>query len=67
MSGVWRIDKKKDIDRCKDCKYFIQHYTKNRYGYSKCSAGHCTYPRIKDRLNETKACKNFERGKYEDE
>lgn len=56
------------VAKCSDCKHFVQHYGKKSplearlcgYEYYTLNAGHCTFPRIKDRTPDTLACKNFE-------
>lgn len=45
---------------CKTCKYFYQHYirlTKDRYTIT--PSGHCVYPRIKLRRDDTPACQHY--------
>lgn len=45
---------------CDGCKYFIQHYRKDRgQNYSEVDCGHCTHPMVKARKPETPACKRF--------
>lgn len=40
-------------ERCGNCKYFHQHYTRDkRGGYSPLWCGHCTHPRLKNRRRE---------------
>lgn len=55
MYGIHELE-----DVCANCKYFRQHYVKEQFGYSftACNAGHCVYPRIKDR-SPGDTCKNF--------
>lgn len=55
------------VATCSDCKYFLQHYIKTDmpnwmtdHGYTKANAGHCIFPRIKNREPGTLACKYFE-------
>ncbi|NBI68749.1 hypothetical protein D1646_18570 [Pseudoflavonifractor sp. 60] len=45
---------------CQTCKHFRQHYVKwGEDDYQKCGSGHCVYPRLKPRRNETKACQYY--------
>lgn len=47
---------------CANCAHYIQHYTLSRYtpgGLLAVNAGHCTYPRIKDRKPGACACEHF--------
>lgn len=70
IKGVWEMTKMQDIDMCRDCRYFMQHYIKDYSsydGYRECFAGHCVYPRIKDRKRNTRACKYFVEGNYIEE
>lgn len=54
----------KEINICKDCKHFRQHYVyindDIKHGYEPCNVGHCTYPRLKDK-EATDTCKYYER------
>lgn len=51
---------------CKHCKFFIQHYGKNRYGYFLVNAGHCAVGRgTKQRPAEHETCSYFEFGDYD--
>lgn len=34
---------------CANCQHFYQHYIKNDGVYKACNAGHCCYPRLKNR------------------
>lgn len=51
-----------EVTACYNCKYFVQHYTYNpTTNYvSKTYAGHCFYPRIKNRKVFDK-CEKFEK------
>ena len=44
---------------CADCTHFVKHYIKMKKRYFPINAGHCTYPRLKDRTTKTPACANF--------
>lgn len=46
---------------CENCKYFYQHYIRVApYRYNPVHAGHCWYPRMKNR-ESSDSCKYFER------
>ena len=49
-----------DSQICKNCVYFRQHYTISDEHYSELHCGHCTYPRMKHRKPDAKACEHFE-------
>lgn len=59
------IDEREEV--CANCQHFIQHYVKpgryeiiaGRYEIIACNAGHCTYPRLKDR-KPGETCDKFE-------
>ena len=44
---------------CKNCTHFRQHYTVDAEHYSALNCGHCTWPRIKHRKPDSKACEHF--------
>lgn len=43
---------------CSNCQHFVQHYVCFG-GFTACNAGHCTYPRIKDRKPGQVGCDYF--------
>ncbi len=56
-----------DSKRCKNCKFFCQHYAKAtletpwaKDDFFKVGGGHCTAVRIKNRKPDTPACALFE-------
>ena len=55
---MYKISENEDV--CANCKYFRQHYIKESFGYGfiACNAGHCVYPRMKNR-SPGDTCKNF--------
>lgn len=59
MLGQWGIAP--DSKACSNCKHFIQHYVRGLYmnDFEPAYAGHCTYPRIKDR-KPNNSCDKFE-------
>lgn len=50
-----------EIERiCQTCEHFYQHYVKcSGDYYFQCSSGHCVYPLLKLRYNDTKACRHY--------
>ena len=47
-------------ETCKDCMYFRAHYVRRgRNWYLRTSCGHCVYPRLKHRQEDTPACTHF--------
>ena len=64
---IIRINNREEV--CANCEHFTQHYVMFEGfigGIGAINAGHCAYPRIKDRKPGHPACENFEvRRKYE--
>ena len=48
--------------RCKECKYFMQHYGLSDGRLFEISCGHCRFARAKQKGPESKACQNFVEG-----
>ena len=48
-----------EINVCKNCEHFQQHYVIDDQNYFTVHCGHCTYPRTKNRKPQTKACQYF--------
>ena len=45
---------------CKLCKYYIQHYRKEKRGhYDTVNCGHCKFPRLKHRNPSDIACYHY--------
>ena len=44
---------------CKDCIHYRQHYIKFGRSYRPIAYGHCVYPRLKKREQNTPACCKF--------
>ena len=44
---------------CKDCSYFLQHYTFDARKIFRVYCGHCTMGKPKQKLPDAKACKKF--------
>ena len=49
----------KNMNTCKTCKHFRQHYVQFGRRYGEVYCGHCVHPRLKSRLPDTPACKHF--------
>ena len=61
-----QAEPEKKPKQCKDCKFFIQHYTYLHGRYSKLDKGHCVAGKsCKDRPADNKKCEYFEFGTYE--
>lgn len=50
---------KQDGAICRNCRHFYQHYVNIGGSFQKVEAGHCSYPRNKDR-SPSDSCKYFE-------
>ena len=44
---------------CKDCHYYLQHYTFDKRKIFRVHCGHCTFAGAKRRKPDSKACENF--------
>lgn len=45
---------------CETCAYFVRHYVKIGEQYRRASGGHCFYPRVKLRFEDTPACDHYQ-------
>ena len=45
--------------QCKNCRYYLQHYTLNRRRIFRVYCGHCTISRAKRKLPDAKACEKY--------
>ena len=45
--NIWICKKQEMV--CASCKHFWQHYVFDGDAFRKCNAGHCVYPRLKNR------------------
>lgn len=45
---------------CGNCEHYIRHFINQCGIFSPILHGHCTYPMIKNREADTRACKYFE-------
>ena len=48
-----------DIQQCKNCGYFVQHYILGKDKLCEVHFGHCIYARTKRKQPDAKACENF--------
>ena len=48
--------------QCKECQYFLQHYTLNKRKIFRICCGHCTLDRIRRKLPDARACAQFAAG-----
>lgn len=46
---------------CGNCEHYIRHFVYSSGRFTPILHGHCTYPMIKNREADTKACKHFEK------
>ena len=46
-------------NQCKNCQYFLQHYTLTRRRLIRVHCGHCTFSKVKRKQPDTIACENF--------
>ena len=51
-----------DEKQCKDCQYYIQHYALDSKKIFRVHCGHCTYPRVRRKLPDAKACESYMEG-----
>ena len=47
---------------CKDCKFYLQHYTLSENRLIQVYCGHCTYKTAKTKRPDRKACEHFQQG-----
>ena len=47
---------------CKECQFFLQHYTFDKSRIFRVYCGHCTHSRAKHKYPDTKACTNYKPG-----
>ena len=46
-------------NQCKNCKYYLQHFSLNSRKLFWVYCGHCTYSRTRQKKPDAKACENF--------
>ena len=44
---------------CKECKYYLRHYTFDGKKIFRIYCGHCTHHKTKDKRPDAKACEHF--------
>lgn len=49
-----------DENKCRECKYFIQHYSLFKGRLQQINCGHCTFLRAKTKKPTAQVCKDFE-------
>lgn len=54
-------------NQCKECQYYLQHYTLNKRKIFRVHCGHCTFGRPKRKRPDAKACKSFIPGSAQEE
>jgi len=48
--------------KCKNCQYYLQHYTLSGNQFIQVYCGHCTYKNPKAKRPDRKACEHFQQG-----
>ena len=51
-----------NVNICRQCKYYRQHYTLDDRRIFRVYCGHCIFSRAKRKLPDAKACENFIEG-----
>ena len=46
-------------NKCKNCQYYLQHYTFNKRKIFRVNCGHCTFSWVKHKKPDKSACENF--------
>lgn len=52
---------------CKDCKYYLRHYTFDSKKIFRVHCGHCTHHKAKAKRPDAKACEYFVPGKPQED
>lgn len=61
ITGSKEVNPMSDV--CKNCKCFVQHYLKERGGYTKICFGHCIQAtKVKSCKPDARACELFQKG-----
>jgi len=47
------------VENCGNCAHFYQHYILSGSIFTKCNAGHCTEPRLKNRTPTDRPCERW--------
>ena len=45
--------------QCKNCQYFLQHYSLDKHKIFRVHCGHCTYARTTKKKPDAKACEHY--------
>ena len=45
--------------QCKECQYYLRHYTLDKRKIFRVYCGHCTFDKPKRKLPDAKACEQF--------
>ena len=53
--------------KCKDCQYYLQHYTLDTRKIFRVYCGHCTFKHPRRKRPDTKACEHFKPGAVQEE
>ncbi|MBP1575972.1 MAG: hypothetical protein J6A68_00415 [Oscillospiraceae bacterium] len=53
--------------QCKDCQYYLQHFTFDGRKIVRVYCGHCTFSRARQKRPDLKACENFAPGSAQEE
>ena len=56
-----------DQKTCKTCVHYRQHYAFNQRMIFQVYCGHCTYPKIKSKRPDTKACAHYSHSNLNEE
>ena len=48
--------------QCKECRFYLQHYTFDQKKIFRVYCGHCTITKVKRKRPDAKACENFIQG-----
>ena len=54
-------------NQCKECRYYLRHYTLDERKIFRVYCGHCTFGRARRKLPDAKACENFTPGLRQEE
>lgn len=54
-------------NHCKNCQYYLQHYTLDKRKIFRVYCGHCTLGKPKRKLPDAKACEGFVLGEAQED
>ena len=46
-------------EKCKNCQYYLPHFTLNKRKIFRVYCGHCTFGRVRTKRPDAKACANY--------